>query len=206
MLKPKYKDIIFYVHNLGRYDSAFLLKSLILYNNTKEGKQSPYTLEPITRNSDIIKLVIKRNIDGKIRRVKIHDSATILTNNLRDLCEAYGVEIGKSFFPYEFCNKDTLFYIGSTPDIKFYNNIPYEEYKSLYKEVWSLHDECLIYLEKDLLSLYEVLDKVNKGMFLLFKKQMTNSLTISGFSSRLFLEQFYKKDKSPLPLILNRSV
>jgi len=206
MLKPKYKDITFYVHNLGKYDSAFLLKNLILYNHTKEGKESPYILEPINRNSDIIKLVIKRKIDGKIRRVKIHDSVTILTNSLRDLCEAYDVETRKSYFPYKFCNRDTLFYKGSTPDIKFYEDIPYEEYKLLYKEEWSLHDESLIYLEKDLYSLYEVLDKVNKGMFLLFKKQMTNSLTISGFSSRLYLEDYYQKDKASLPLILNRTV
>ena len=206
MLKPKYKDITFYSHNLGRYDSAFILKNLILYNNnTKEGKESPYILEPITRNSDIIKLVVKRNIDGKIRRVKIQDSATILTSSLRDLCLAYGVKINKSYFPYEFCNRDTLFYIGSTPDINFYKNITREEYMLLYKKVWSLQEESIIYLEKDLYSLYEVLDKVNKGMFLLFKKQMTNSLTISGFSSRLYLEDYYLKDKAPLPLILNRT-
>jgi len=50
------------------------------------------------------------------------------------------------------------------------------------------------------------MDKVNKVMFLLFKKQMTSSLTISGFSSRLFLEDYYSKDKAPLPLIVNRPI
>ena len=43
-------------------------------------------------------------------------------------------------------------------------------------------------------------------MFLLFKKQMTSSLTIGGFSSRYYLEDFYQRDKSPLPLIVNRPV
>ena len=116
MLKDKYKDITFYTHNLGRYDSTFIVKNLVLYN-TKEGKENPYILEPVTRNSDIIKLVIKRKINGKIRRVKLQDSATFLTSNLRDLCDAYEVSNKKSYFPYDFCNSNTLFYKGITPRV-----------------------------------------------------------------------------------------
>lgn len=207
MLKDKYKDVTFYVHNLGRYDSAFILKSLILYNSTDEGRENPYIIkESILRNSDMIKLVIRRKIDGKIRTIKLHDSAAILANTLADLCKSYGIKNKKGNFPYIFCNEDTLFYVGSTPDIKFYNNISKEQYKLLYKEVWSLKEEALEYLNKDLYSLKEVIDKVNKVMFLLFRKQMTNSLTISGFSARLFLEDFYDKDKAPLPLIVKRPI
>ena len=173
MLKDKYKDITFYTHNLGRYDSTFIVKNLVLYN-TKEGKENPYILEPVTRNSDIIKLVIKRKINGKIRRVKLQDSATFLTSNLRDLCDAYEVSNKKSYFPYDFCNSNTLFYKGITPEINYYNDITEKEYKLLYKDEWSLQEEAIIYLERDLYSLFEVLDKVNKGMFLIFKNRRKN--------------------------------
>jgi len=43
-------------------------------------------------------------------------------------------------------------------------------------------------------------------MFLLFGKQMTNSLTISGFSARLYIEDYYKKELAPVPLIVNRNI
>jgi hypothetical protein len=37
ILRPKYKDITFYVHNLGRFDAPFILKSLTLFNKTDQG-------------------------------------------------------------------------------------------------------------------------------------------------------------------------
>ena len=67
-----------------------------------------------------------------------------------------------------------------------------EHYKILYKEVWSLKDECLEYLKKDLMSLFQVLLKVNKIFHSLWHIQMTESLTISGMAMRLFFKDFYK--------------
>lgn len=135
MLRPKYKGINFYVHNLGRFDAAFIIKALTLFNMTEEGVKNPYIFDTITRDSNILKLVIKRKIDNKVRMVKILDSVAILPRSLRDLCKDYDVEISKSYFPYLFCTKDTLFYKGKTPDISYYKDISLEDYNSLCREV-----------------------------------------------------------------------
>jgi hypothetical protein len=135
ILRPKYKDITFYVHNLGRFDAPFIIKSLTLFNKTDQGSKNPYILESINRDANILKLTVKRKFDNKVRTVKIQDSAAILPRSLRDLCEDYNVEIVKSYFPYDFTNKNTLFYIGKTPDIIYYNEIEIKDYMDLYKEV-----------------------------------------------------------------------
>ena len=135
ILRPKYKDTIFYIHNLGRFDAPFILKSLTLYNKTDQGSKNPYILNSINRDANILKLTVKRKFDNKVRTVKIQDSAAILPRNLRDLCKDYNVEIIKGYFPYDFTTKDTLFYIGKTPDINYYNEIEIKDYMDLYKEV-----------------------------------------------------------------------
>jgi DNA polymerase type B, organellar and viral len=210
LLRDKYKGILFYMHNLGGFDAPFIIKSLTKFNEeTKEGYTNPYIMDEhkiITRDNNILRLVIKREIDGKVRSLKIVDSLALLPGSLRSLSKDYEVDVHKGYFPYNFVNKDTLFYVGNTPDIKYYNNILKEDYKELYKEVWSLKDECLIYLEKDLLSLYKVLEKVNKEFFFKFNTQMTESLTIAGLASKLYLEKYYDSNKSPLPLILKNNI
>ena len=206
MLRPKYKDTTFYVHNLGRFDAPFIIKALTLFNNTEEGINNPYTFEAITRNSDILKLTIRRKIDNKLRTVKILDSVTILQRSLRDLCKDYNVEISKSYFPYLFCTKDTLFYIGKTPDISYYKDISIEDYNNLYREVWDLEKECISYLEKDLISLYQVLVKVNKAIYLLFDIQMTECLTISGIAMKIFINKYYNPKENAIPLITNKAI
>lgn len=205
MFKNKYKDIIFYVHNLGKFDSIFLIKSLLSYNSTENGRDSPYILECHNRNSEILRLKIKRKIEGKIRKITLQDSIAIIPGNLRDLCKDYEVKYEKSYFPYTFCTRQTLFYKGNTPDISYYENIPVEEYNNLYKKDWSLKDECILYLEKDLLCLYELLVNVNNTMHLLYNVDMTKTLTISSLSLKIFLEKYYNVNK-PIPLVLNKGI
>jgi len=134
ILRPKYKDTVFYIHNLGRFDAPFILKSLTLFNKTDQGSKNPYVLDSINRDANILKLTVKRKIDNKVRTVKIQDSAAILPRELRKLCKDYNVDTVKGYFPYDFTNKDTLFYIGKTPDINYYDNIEIKDYMKLYKE------------------------------------------------------------------------
>jgi len=123
LLRPKYKDIHFYCHNLGGFDAPFIIKALSLFNQTEEGKENPYILDSITRNTSVLKLTIKRKIDGKIRRIVIKDSVAILPGKLRDLCKDFNVKTHKGIFPYSFCNMDTLFYEGQTPGINYYDHL-----------------------------------------------------------------------------------
>jgi hypothetical protein len=70
-----------------------------------------------------------------MQSVKLNDSLAIVNRNLRSLCKDYEVEMEKGYFPYKFCTKETLFYYGKTPSIKYYNNITLEDYNLLYKDV-----------------------------------------------------------------------
>lgn len=133
LLKPKFMKKIFYVHNLGKFDSIFIIKNLTLYNERNKLK-NPYYFEPVFRNNDFIKLVVKRVVEGKVRSVTLQDSYALLANSLYDLCNAYNVPIKKGIFPYSFVNKNTLFYIGVTPSINYYQGLNLNVYNTLVKQ------------------------------------------------------------------------
>lgn len=130
MLKDKYKDITFYVHNLENFDSYFISKALYAFNNSDEGKTNPYIINAFNRNKDPIKLTIKRKINGILRTLKLCDSYAILPDSLYNLCKSYKVEVVKDHFPHKFVKKNTLFYIGKTPSITYYKHLSKNDYKS----------------------------------------------------------------------------
>ena len=78
---------------------------------------------------------------------------------------------------------------------------------SLYKNIppknWSLKDETLKYLEKDLISLYNVIEKFSTEIFINHHVHVSDSLTISSLSMNIFLNRFYKNN---IPLINNKSI
>lgn len=118
MLKEKYHRYTFYVHNLGGFDSIFLLKVII---NACDLDANKYKLDIITRDETILSLSIHKKIGKKTFTIKIVDSYNILTSSLADLCKTFNCEVNKGIFPYNFVKKDTLFYKGAKPEIQFYN-------------------------------------------------------------------------------------
>lgn len=68
-----------------------------------------------------------------------------------------------------------------------------------------MEKECITYLEKDLMSLFQVLVKVNNAIYLLFDIQMTESLTISSIAMKLFLK-IYDSTNNSIPLITNKLI
>lgn len=233
MLTAKYSGYTFYVHNLGRYDVVFLLKTLIQANL----KEDIYKLEIISRDDLILSFMISKKINTKNYKIKIVDSYNILSHSLKDLCKAYKSETVKDIFPYEFMTKDTLFYIGDKPAISMYNDLnkvihnetPRYNVSSLtniirYIEVtlnnieisinilhydtipnhnWSSELETIKYLGKDLISLYEIIDKFSDYVYLKYNVQVSNSLTISSLALGIFLSKYYNKN---IPLIVKRSL
>ena len=198
MLQPKYHNYIFYVHNLGGFDVLFIHKILKEYNliNNKEY----YILKSIYRDDIIIKLSISIKINkNKYIKINLVDSLNILNSSLDSLSKSFKVKIKKSIFPYTFVKKENLNYIGETPNIKYYNKLSELEYKEIYsKDDWDLRQESLIYLERDLISLLEVLDKFNKSLFINHGIQMTECLTISRIALTKFLRYYLKDKKIPL--------
>lgn len=73
-----------------------------------------------------------------------------------------------------------------------------EEYLTIYNTKWDLKKECLIYLNKDILSLLEIMDKFNKYTIRKFDTEMTTSLTISRLSLNIYLKHYLKDSKIPI--------
>lgn len=128
IIRNKYSNITFYAHNLGGYDSIFILKVLHDYNNKNDDK---YIISTVFRDNKIITLSIRK---GK-NSITIRDSYAILTNSLAKLAYDFGVTTQISLFPYRFENKNPLFYQGQTPDKYYYENISSSDYEDKFKHI-----------------------------------------------------------------------
>jgi hypothetical protein len=60
------------------------------------------------------------------------------------------------------------------------------------KKDWNFQEEAIAYLKLDLLSLYEIIKKANRQLFLNLDVSITDNLTISGLASRIFKKKYYK--------------
>ena len=205
----KYNNYIFYVHNLGGYDGPFILKILRQANIDKGFEY--YKLSYLFRDNKLLKLEIKINVssvrtikkdDKSIKesniKITLYDSFKLLNNSLYNLSNSFGVSVSKGYFPHEFVNKDTLFYIGNTPCIDYWKDITKQEYDEAFKVDWNLKMECIDYLNRDLISLYQVLSIFNKYVFVNYGIQMTDSLTISRLALNIFLKKYLKDYKLPV--------
>lgn len=133
----------------------------------------------------------------------IKDSYPLLNSSLERLGKDFNVETLKGIYPYSFSKKDNLFYVGETPDLCFYNNVSEKDYYEMYSNDWSYKHETLKYIESDLMSLYQVITKANKQMFLDYGLNITDSLTISKLALELFLSKYYKNN---IPIINKASI
>lgn len=200
LLRLKYNDINFYCHNLGGFDIVFLLKTLCDYNDNSKDK---YNISCIFRDNKILSVTISKLINNTKHKFTISDSYSILNNSLQYLSRMFKVDTIKSTFPYTFAKYNTLFYVGNTPDISYYNNIDSKLYNSFVTPDWSFKDESIKYLTDDLNSLYEVLVKANKQVFLDYGVNMIESRTISGLALNLFLKDYYNNN---IPVINKSSI
>lgn len=200
MLVEKYHNYTFYVHNLGKFDAPFILYVLI---KNSESNSNKYKYRLGFRDSDILYIDISTKVNNKTYTIKLVDSLNILQSSLSVLCKTFNTDVSKSFFPYNFVNKNNLYYIGNKPDIKYYDNIDINTYKKIPEINWSLKKETLSYLELDLISLYKVVDKFKDRIWINYHTHITNTLTISGLAMNIFLKKFYNNN---IPLITDKSV
>lgn len=112
------------------------------------------------------------------------------------LAKNFEVDFKKSKFPYKFAIKENLFYKGVIPSIGYYENLSKSEYDNMYTDNWSFKDETIQYLNNDLNSLYAVIVKANKKLYLDYNINITEAITISGLALRIYLKDFYN-----IPLI-----
>src|SRR2546423_4568344 len=125
MLISKYNGYTFYAHNFSGHDAYFILKIIIKLSNLYPDQ---YKYNLTMRDDDIIAMKISRKVNTKTYSIKIIDSLNLLQGSLDKLSKTFNTEVKKSVFPYDFINKNKIFYVGKKPDIKYYN-ISVNEYK-----------------------------------------------------------------------------
>ena len=186
----KYDNVIYNLVNKINSLSLKINKDMLDFINISDDKYN-LLIPPIT--NDKIKTSVSKDI-----KISFVDSANLLKGKLANLCESFGLDVKKGYFPYTFVNRDTLHYIGDTPSYDYWVNLPKDEYKNLMKSNWNLKDECLSYLDKDLISLLELMNLFNKYIYQKFGLQVTDNLTISRLSINIFKKNFLKDSSIPI--------
>src|SRR5258706_766872 len=178
LMNPKFDGYTFYAHNLGRFDSIFILKSLITNKNIK--------LTPVWKDNSIISLVIKFN---KIK-ITLLDSLQLIPGSLDNILKSFECNTKKGNFPYKFVNKDNLNYIGNKPSKNFYNNISELEYNNIPTDNWDLKKETLNYLKSDVEGLLEVLIKFNNNIYSKYQLNITSFKTLPGLALAVYRSSY----------------
>lgn len=68
----------------------------------------------------------------------------------------------------------------------------YKDIDKFISNNWSLKDESLKYLQDNLNSLYQVIVKANKQVFIDYSVNMIDSKTISSLAKQIFIKSHYK--------------
>lgn len=169
-LDDKLKGYTIYAHNLGRFDSIFILKSLILMENVE--------VIPLWKDNAIISLTITYQ-DFKI---VLLDSLQMFKGSLDSILKSFNCKTQKGQFPYKFVNKDNLYYIGDKPNLKDFKNITELDYNNIPKTNWDLRKETLKYLKSDVEGLLEALTKFNINVFNKYQLNITKFKTLPGLA------------------------
>lgn len=199
MLIKEHHKFIFYVHNFGKYDAIFLYK-IILDANLYLEVEEQYVLEPLYRDDRMLKLTVKKRMNNnKFIKITFVDSLNLLNHSLDKLSKDFNVTTTKGLFPYSFVNKDNLNYIGPLPERSFFNsNMTETLYSETYVEEWSLKDETINYLNRDLYALLQVMVQFQEHLWFDHNIDLTESLTISSLALTKFLKYYLKDSKIPL--------
>jgi hypothetical protein len=193
--QAKYNGYTVYAHNLSNFDSIFLLKYLVILSPN-------HKLNPIMRSGKLISLVFNFNIGKLACSIRFNDSLNLLPSSLSKLAKSFNVETQKDVFPYEFANKVSLDYVGSIPDISYFNNINIVDYISYVQrfvdDTWSLKNETLFYLKADCVSLYQVIQAFGNIMFNDHKIDITTTPTLPSLAFKAYRTDYIKTRNIPL--------
>jgi hypothetical protein len=178
------KGYTLYAHNLGRFDSIFLIKELATLN---------YIIKPIWKDNRILKIKI---IDCKSNQsIILLDSINLVNCSLNKFLISFDCKINKGMFPHSFVNPNNLNYIGDKPDKKYFDltELSQKYYDDL-PEKWNLKEECLNYLNKDILGLLEAMNKMSNYYYDEYKINITKYMTLPSLAMGVFGYNFYNED------------
>jgi hypothetical protein len=178
-----------YAHNLGRFDSIFLLRPLC-----SSGK---YNVRAFWHDNSILILKIKdmeRNV-----YITIRDSLRMIPISLDQALKSYGCASHKGIFPHKFVSKDLLNYIGPKPNITYYvdenqiNDSNLSRYNNL-PNLFDLKEACLAYLDKDVQGLLELMNVVSKLYYKDYNLNITRYSTLPAITKDVFGVKFHDEN------------
>jgi len=174
-----------YAHNLGRFDSLFIIKALLLNKDVE--------LIPIWKDNAILSLTLKHN-DTKLMLL---DSLQLIPGSLNELLESFNCKNKKGIFPYKAVNKKTLFFKGDKPSINLYENISSREYQAIPNTDWNLKDETLNYLKSDVEGLLEVVTKFKENIFNKYQLNIINYKTLPSLALAVYTSSYIPSSLVP---------
>lgn len=174
-----------YIHNLGRFDSIFILKSLILMKEI--------TLTPIWKDNGILSLTIKY-LDIKLTLL---DSLQLIPGSLSDILDSFKCNIKKSKFPYSFVNKKNYF-IKELNLLKFILKISQIKNTSLSLiKIEILKRETLSYLKSDVEGLLEAILKFRDSIHNKYSLNITKFKTLPGLTLAIYSSKYIPRKLKP---------
>lgn len=167
-----------YAHNLGRFDSIFIIKSLVLNKDIN--------IKPVWKDNSILSLTIE-HLNTKIILL---DSLQLIPDKLENILNSFNSKFKKGNFPHNFVNKKNLFYKGIKPSKDFYNNISELEYSEIPENNWNLKKETLSYLKSDVEGLLDVAIKFNRVIFKKYNLNMTKFKTLPSLALAVYRSSY----------------
>jgi len=178
MYHKNLNEYTFYVHNLGRFDSVFIIKALT--------KNQFFSVTPIWKDNAILSLTIKY-LNTKITLL---DSLQLIPGTLDSVLKSFNCVTQKGHFPYKIVNKKNLFYIGNRPDKFYYNNISDKDYLGIPEKNWNLKVETLKYLKSDVEGLLEAVTKFSDNIFKKYSLNITSFKTLPGLALAAYTSNY----------------
>ena len=174
LMNNKLDGYTFYVHNLGRFDSVFIIKALILNKDI--------SITPIWKENTLLSLTLKLYNT----KITLLDSLQLISGSLRNILKSFNCNTQKGQFPYKAVNKRSLFFIGNRPAKKYFNNISDQDYLTIPEKNWNLKTETLKYLKSDLEGLLEAILKFRDNIFNKYQLNITKYKTLSGLALAVY--------------------
>jgi len=189
-IKVNLEGYTFYVHNLGRFYSIFILNSLTINND--------FILTPIWKDNSILSLKIKY----LNKEIILLDSLQLIPHNLENILISFNCGIKKGYFPYSFVTKENLNYIGDKPLKEYYKNISESEYLAIPKDNWDLKKETLIYLKSDVEGLLEAMLKFRDTIHNKYNLDITKVKTLPGLALTIYTSKYLPENlKNKLKMV-----
>jgi hypothetical protein len=196
ILIPRFNGFTVYIHNFGKFDSAFILNQLL--------KQAHGKVKIIKNERGIIKVTVRYGCNYKLYFV---DSYQLLSESLEKLGIALEVETAKSVFPHSFASFEHLSYVGKIPNSQYWSitDEQYKEKQRVYDSYeWNFREEAKIYCNRDLICLYDVIKCFFNKVYDQYGISLLSYPTIGSLAMGIYRSNFMGSDVQ-IPL-LNGSV